>query len=229
MAIGYGVLVGLALLVPFVAGIVATIIIIVDAFGLSIEDGLLTIFMPFYLLYYMFAKLRRPTKTLLISLAMVGPFSGVAGVRMGMNSLRDYMAAAKQFEARKALPLIAHDVVAYVNSEIDPITGRRAGLPPNAEPVPKSLSQVKGIRYMSSPNDWSGTWHDIHYSMPDPQYFQYHWQRTSAAQGVVRAVADLNGDGSADAQLELSVQCSESANGPSCQVAPDIVTVSEWR
>ena len=53
------------------------------------------------------------------------------------------------------------------------------------------------------------------FSMREPQYFRYEWLRESDAAGVVRAEADLDGDGAAEIRLEHEVVCGASG----CQSA----------
>jgi len=127
---------------------------------------------------------------------------------MGIFGTRKYLAAAKEAEGRNEVHMIARDAVAC--SERETATGTRE-LPPTAQPVPASLSQVSGKKYMSSPTDWSGPgWRELKFDISTPQYFQYQWERTSATSGVARATCDLDGDGKADVTFEVPVTCTTS-------------------
>ena len=69
-----GIIFGIIAFAVAVAGFVATIIILVEAFKTSVTDGLLSLLVPFYIMYFMFAKLQHSKKTLLIVLFMIPAF-----------------------------------------------------------------------------------------------------------------------------------------------------------
>jgi len=202
-----------------ISGAVGGIIIVVDAFRCDIREGLLCSLVPFYLFYYMFAKRRHPRRALLIAVTAMGPLSlGILAVFGGIYVVKQFKLEEERMEARVALAQITQGVVAtYIASENDPNPGG-ANLPPSAPPVPAYLSQVRGMMYRSSPVDWSGTWNRIQFSMREPQNFQYQWERKTSTQGIVRAIADLDGDGQVDVQFEVPISCSSSGSGSGCQI-----------
>jgi hypothetical protein len=138
---------------------------------------------------------------------------------LGIFGTRKYIAQAKEAEGKTTLAAIAKSVI--MASEREPSTGPRQ-LPPSAAPVPASLSQVSGKKYMSAPSDWSGDgWAEMKFSMSYPQYFQYQWQRTTSTSGVIIAIADFNGDGTQDVKFELPVTCT-AAPALTCEVATSV-------
>ena len=120
---------------------------------------------------------------------------------LAIYGVRKYMLNAKQGEARTALVVWANGLAAC---------GQRDGhLPPTSTAVPASLSDVQGKMWHSAPTEWSEpAYRCAGFSMPEPQYFQYQWELSSPNEGAVRAVADLDGDGIADAALRVGVTCS---------------------
>jgi len=211
-----GIIFGIVAFAVAVTGFVATIIILVEAFKTSVTDGLLSLLVPFYIMYFMFAKLQHSKKTLLIVLFMIPAFFLPVFTAMGIYGVRKYIANAKEAEARMAVLQIARGVVGSIQA-----AGNSAELPESAPAVPSSLSNVSGKKYMSAPSDWSGTWQQIRFSMSTPQYFQYQWERTSPTTGVVRALGDLDGNGDVDVRIEVPIQCGPQSVGVSCQYPPE--------
>ena len=216
-------LVTLAFVAAIVAGLVASVVIVIDSFKASVKHGLLSLLVPFYLLYYMFARLSHPRRKLLASLVVAGLVSSGLYVAFGLYAYRKFVLDSKQAEGRYTVGQIAKNIVRYTQPDQNSTHGAIRELPPSAPAVPASLSQVKGKHYPSTPGDWSGTWQLIRFSMSTPQCFQYQWERTSATQGVVRAVADLDGDGKIDTRYELPIGCSETSAGLDCKSAPRIL------
>jgi hypothetical protein len=223
MAAIIGAMVGMVLLAVVMAGVVSAIIILVDAFKNSVADGLLSLLVPFYILYYMFAKFRHPKKTFFIATVMMQPFILLMCIPFAIYGIRRYIANAKQAEARASVMAIARGIVEYTHSQDGQGSGARVELPLSAPAVPALLSHVRGMKYQSAPSDWSGTWQQIRFAMADPQYFQYQWDRISATKGVVRALGDLDGDGEVDVRIELPVQCIEQAQSLDCRIPPEAV------
>src|SRR6187399_1731792 len=112
---------------------------------------------------------------------LLGMFSALA-----IYGVRRYIQSAKQEEARAALIEWGEGLASC---------GQQAGgLPPSSAPVPASLADVAGRQYQSTPEEWKEPAHACgRFAMASPQYFQYSWERTSDATGVVHAVADLDG------------------------------------
>jgi hypothetical protein len=132
---------------------------------------------------------------------------------LAIYGLRKYLLSAKQAEARHASAQLASSISQCASRA----PGRRV-LPPTARAVPASLERVRGMKYQSAPGEWNDEAYTCgHFSLSDPQYFQYQWVRTSPTLGVVRAMADLDGDGQPEFRLEQEVICVE--NG-SCTVGP---------
>lgn len=139
---------------------------------------------------------------------------------LAIYGMRGYLQKAKTAEGLSAVQAIAHGAAACGQSEPDPTDPTAvAGLPPTTTPVPASLGDVQGKKYMSAPSEWrTPGWDCIKFEMSTPQLFQYQWVRTSATSGFVRGVADLDGDGAPDVQLESQVTC-ESSPTMSCTAA----------
>lgn len=87
----------------------------------------------------------------------------------------------------------------------------KRALPPSTQPVPASLADVAGKKYMSSRDDWekAGFGACIRFEWSSPQYFQYQWEKTSETGGVVHAQGDLDGDGAAETKLDVPVTCTD--------------------
>lgn len=133
-------------------------------------------------------------------IAVIGVFAS-----LGIYGFRRYLSNAKAAEGRASVTQIARGAV--VSSEREAL-GESGALPASAPPVPSSLALVSGKKYMSARSDWEHPgWRELHFQMSVPQYFQYAWERTSATEGVARAVADLNGDGAPDVTFEVPVTC----------------------
>lgn len=70
-----------------------------------------------------------------------------------------------------------------------------------SSPVPKSITDVKGKKYMSSPTDWTADstknagFSCIKFEMSFPQYYQYDYKKTGADGFQAIAHGDLDGNG----------------------------------
>jgi len=49
-------------------------------------------------------------------------------------------------------------------------------------------------KYQSQPSDWTGGWDCLHFSMNEPQYYQYEYTNASATTFACIARGDLDGD-----------------------------------
>ena len=107
---------------------------------------------------------------------------------VGIHGVRKYLLSAKSAEARNVLGEIAkHHVYAWSSSP--PGKRKLVSLPP----VPKVVPH--GNKYMSADSDWKA-WAPIHFSLADPQYFQYEVAASKDGKRAdVIARGDLNGDG----------------------------------
>lgn len=141
----------------------------------------------------------------------------VAGIgvmaALAVYGTRKYIDTAKQAEGRMGVTMLARGMERCFEDE--------SKLPPTARPVPATLAAVSGKKYQSSPSDWSdAAYKCAHFEGPGggtPQYFQYAWTLTDATHGTARAVADLDGDGKADADFSATVSC---VAGGDCTVSP---------
>ena len=58
--------------------------------------------------------------------------------------------------------------------------------------------------------DWDHpTFKCTRFNINTPQWYQYSWERDSKKSGVLRAKADLDGDGAVDSAFELKITCDD--------------------
>jgi len=138
---------------------------------------------------------------LMIVVAIVGILAALA-----IYGVRKYMANAKTAEARNGVGQMAKDAVTAYFKE--GMTGTVMAftttatlsnkLCPSTTVVPANISKVRGQKYQSGPNEWTGPgWDCIHFSMNDPQYYIYSYTLTGAADSgsfTCNAAGDLDGD-----------------------------------
>ena len=142
---------------------------------------------------------------LMIVVAIVGILAALA-----IYGVRKYMANAKTAEARNSIGQMGKDAItAYFKegmaaSVLD--LGNSAGVSnrlcdgTSVAAVPAAMTAVKAQKYQSKPSEWN-TWDCLHFSMNDPQYYQYDYVTTGAdltaagAEFSCNAQGDLNGDG----------------------------------
>jgi hypothetical protein len=153
-------------------------------------------------------------------LVVVGGFMFFVIAGMGVYGAKKYMVSAKTSEAKSSVSTLARGITTCVAKE-DMADGlvlkpgakltKAHALPPTSTPVPASLNQIKGMKYQSAPSDWAGqeVFQCAKFSMDMPQYFQYQWIKNSETEGVIRAVADLDGDGTIDQRVEATITCSK--------------------
>lgn len=139
---------------------------------------------------------------------------------IGVSSSRKYVEHAKTSEGRVGVMMLARGMIDCASSErVEAVGAAATGLPATSKSVPGSLAEVAAKRYLSSPADWNDpAFRCAHFSMTEPQYFQYQWVSSGPRAGVARAVADLNGDGTPDSVLEVDVACGE--GGADCKAGP---------
>jgi hypothetical protein len=145
-------------------------------------------------------------------------FALVALSALALTAVRRSLESKKDVEGRENAFVLARGIVACAGGEshadvirADAVdaAGRR-GLPPTSRWVPGSLSDVSARKYMSRPTDWDDeAFKCSRFSMSEPQFFQYQWERQTPTSGAVRARADFDGDGKADVDLSLPVQCAK--------------------
>jgi hypothetical protein len=117
------------------------------------------------------------------------------GVLLGMTvyGVRRYMQDAKSAEAHAVMSQIARNYSAVMQEPAE--KGKRAR-PKKLVSLPAVPASVpRGVKYQSSPDDWKA-WSSLHFTMSDPQFFQY--EVVAAKDGKtaeILARGDLNGDG----------------------------------
>lgn len=140
---------------------------------------------------------------LMIAVAIVGLLAALA-----IYGVRRYIAISKSVEAKNALGQIAKDVSTAFNNEamggnvlgLGATAARANILCPSGPRVPAALPA--GRKYQSSPSEWSGGWECIKFTMQDPQYYQYGYERIAPGGGGVAgdrfeitARGDIDADG----------------------------------
>ncbi|CAN5287966.1 hypothetical protein BH09MYX1_BH09MYX1_39440 [soil metagenome] len=91
---------------------------------------------------------------------------------------------------------------------------KKGSLPPSTGMVPKTLAEVGGKTYASTPADWSEeAFACDDFSLKLPQRFQYQWEKKNDLEGMARAQADFNGDGVIEARYEQEVKCAWKDDG----------------
>lgn len=114
-------------------------------------------------------------------------------IGLGVYSTRRYIQEAKSAEARAVMGQIAK--LYAVSLQEPPAAGKRpapkklVSLPPVPSAVPR------GAKYQSSADDWK-PWAPIHFTMTEPQYYQY--EVVAAKDGKTAEIVargDLDGDG----------------------------------
>ena len=138
-----------------------------------------------------------------VLIAILGMLAAIA-----IYGVRKYIANAKAAEGRHVVVELAKGL-SRCASAADP-NGRIHGLPPTAAPVPRDRADVSGRKYQSAPADWSEEAYDCAgFTLREPQYFQYQWERLSPTEGRVVAVADFSGRGATELGFELHVSCAD--------------------
>lgn len=144
---------------------------------------------------------------ILVIVAIVGVVAA-----MGIFGTRRYIGEAKKAEGKAQVAVLARGIATCTEA-----AGGK--LPASSAPVPAALSDVSGKKYQSDPKEWSDpAFTCASFSMLMPQYFQYQWVSTSDSAGTARAVADFDGDGTADVTLEAPVACAAGK----CTVSPTV-------
>jgi hypothetical protein len=168
---------------------------------------------------------KKPMSPVVIILIVVGAILvlAVVGVgvmaALGVYGTRKYISNAKSIEGKMEVTRLAGSIVAC--SVKEQAEKGSVSLPDSAPPVPPTLSDVGGKKYMSSPAEWSAaTYACGSFIIGTPQYFQYEWQRVSATEGKAFARADLDGDGKAEIVYEMPVTCTTTGCTPGTLVGP---------
>jgi hypothetical protein len=120
---------------------------------------------------------------------------------LAFYGFRRYIARAKEAEGRVEVSRLAESIRAC---SVD----LKGGLPETTKPVPPSLADVSGKKYVSRPEDWDDRAYKCGaFSISTPQYFQYQWQIVTPSSGRAIAQADIDGDGKAEIRFERLVTC----------------------
>jgi hypothetical protein len=127
---------------------------------------------------------------------------------LAMFFLSRYVRHGKTAEARESVSRLAKDAAEFYNrsdatqpSGATPqaIHAMRHFPPSSRAPVPEDPLSVRGKRYQSNKMDWAPSpWHDLGFSIIQPQCYQYNFEASGAGSGArakVSAQGDLNGDG----------------------------------
>jgi type IV pilus assembly protein PilA len=143
---------------------------------------------------------------LMIVVAIVGILAALA-----IYGVRRYIANAKSAEARNTIGQIMKDATtAYAKDTMANVTplapggtaARSNSLCLTSSLVPATVPS--GAKYQSAISEWNGNpttgWQCLHFSMSDPQYYQYQYLETGAAAAVNStfsgiATGDLDGNG----------------------------------
>jgi type IV pilus assembly protein PilA len=151
----------------------------------------------------------------MVTVVIVGVLAGLA-----IYGVRRYMFSARTAEARNALGRMAKDASGAYAREVMAGDQLAAGATAKAHnrlcvsastPVPASAASIKGQKYQSAPAEWDADaatngkgFACLHFSMVDPQFFQYDYQTSTndwtaaGAEGTTFDAigrGDLNGDG----------------------------------
>ena len=170
----------------------------------------------------------------LVELMMVVAIVGVLAA-LAIYGVRKYVLNAKTTEARNSLGQIVKDAsTAYSRDGMNPAVlplGSTTGvvniLCVSSSPIPASVAQVKGQKYQSTPSDWNDSgWSCLHYTMQDPQYYQYQYTSTGTRdsvgdQFIASAQGDLDGDG-VTSHFQLVGELLQSNGALSAVIAPNI-------
>ncbi len=137
------------------------------------------------------------------------------GAALGVYAVRKYISNAKQAEAKNSLGQMAKDLATWWEMEDGtPMAKKKLASYP---PVPKAVP--RGVKYMSSTNDWK-PWAPLRFEMGAPQYYQYEIIAAKDGESAeIIARGDLNGDGKTS-QFKILVKVDRATN--SIRVAPSI-------
>lgn len=152
---------------------------------------------------------------LFIVLGVVGVLivGGVMLVVLGIYGTRKYIAQSKTAEARANVNTIAIDAQAAFDKPAFGGYGTHGATshrlcPSASRPVPTSIVEVRGKKYVSSASDWdvdrpsNGGFYCLKFELWEPQYYQYDYRVTGLGfragdSFTIEARGDLDGDGRA--------------------------------
>jgi hypothetical protein len=142
-----------------------------------------------------------------------------------VEARRDRTASAVLEAAYATQDLAARIAVCSDRARFDTPAHAPRTLPPTSTKVPSVLP--RGHELLADARDWEDpAFRCADYRILEPQSFQLQWVLYAkptaewfAAEGVVRAEADLDGDGTVDHVVETGVACTPDF----CETAPDVL------
>ncbi len=97
------------------------------------------------------------------------------------------------------------------------VRDRATDLPPSARSVPEDITATHGDGYTSTAADWDQpVYRCAGFSIQGPQRYRYTWRRDSADEGLVRADADRDGDGTPETVFEMPIRCQGQGEARGC-------------
>jgi len=160
-------------------------------------------------------QLRKSRGFTLVELMIVVAIVGILAA-LAIYGVRKYMSNAKSAEARNSIGQMGKDAItAYFKEGMDASVlalgastsvvnqlcdGSNVEAVPNKGNISQSSmpAQIKAKKYQSAPAEWK-SWDCLHFSMNDPQYYQYDYVSPGGATAGTtfqcQAAGDLNGDG----------------------------------
>lgn len=166
----------------------------------------------------MLAKLRNKRGFTLVELMIVVAIIGVLAA-LAIYGVKKYLSSAKTAEARGAVGRIAKDAANAFNGErlqgttltLGNTAAPSSELCPTAAPLPSvaNVAFIAGRKWQSAPSDWQdgAGWSCLHFTMDQPQYFQYSYTpsvNTQAGRRTVGTTFSANAGGDLDADGTLS-------------------------
>ncbi|NUO50367.1 MAG: fimbiral protein pilA [Polyangiaceae bacterium] len=137
-----------------------------------------------------------------VILVLIVPMLGVLAA-LGIYGVRRYLQSAKTSEAKNTVgALIRAEESAFERTKSEEGRGR---LCEASKPVPSSMGEVAGRKYLPSAGDFDNDagWKCLKFSLSSPIYYQYGHYRSGFVSGLVsgteafeiRAHGDLDADG----------------------------------